>query len=588
MKRIIFLFTLAFCTAVTAQFSENFEGGIPGSIMIQEFHSGSVSWTDCDGNAGVDSCPINGTMSASFYSGTSNTFSTSLSTPTLDLSSGNYRLSFKHLHKALAGNQNILYLEYSIDGGTTWSIFGAYNNNLDQYDYEGIDLSSLNLTSTSRIRFRAENHGGFAVVLDDISINEITANDAKFLAIDMENITLAGNKTITGTFINNGTNTINSIDVSWQVDGGTIYTETLTGLNLLANEESTFDHSDTWNATSGPHSLKVWVSNLNGNGDDDDINNDDRTNPVFVVNSIPSRIPVYEEFTSSTCGPCANLNLNYFNDSYLQSNANKFSLVKYQMNWPAPGDPYYTSEGGVRKDYYGVNAVPVLFLDAVEGTAFSTSGLQNKLDNALTVPAYFDMTVDYTLTGTTIDIDVTTMPYIDGTYTLHVVVVEKTTTGNIMNNGETEFTNVMMKMLPNANGTLINFNHDVTELNSFNFDLLGTNIEDFSDLQVVAFIQNNTSKEIMQSTNSDHILSTNSNTSLSSIKLYPNPTNGTLYISTENEVDVKIIDMIGKVVFTQKNVTNNTNLDLSLLTQGVYFVNLTNGSNSETKRVIIK
>lgn len=584
---IILLFTITFCATMNAQFSETFEGGIPGS-MLQEFHNGTVSWTDCDGNAGGATCPINDGASASFFSTSSNPLSTSLSTPTLDLSTGDYRLSFKHLHKKLAGNQNYLYLEYSLDGGVNWTIFGAYNNNLAQYVYEGIDLSPLNPTSTTRIRFRAENHGGFALVLDDISISLIPDNDVKFLTIDMEDITLAENKTISGTFINNGTNTVNSVDVNWQADSGTIYTETFSGLNLNANEEYNFTHADQWDATVGSHSLKVWVSNLDGNGDDDDTSNDDRTNSVFAITNFGTRIPVYEEFTSSTCGPCAELNLNYFNDAFLLSNENKFSLIKYQMSWPAPGDPYYTAEGGVRKDYYGVNAVPALFLDAVEGTAFSVPSLQNKLDNALAVASYFDMTVDYTLNGTTIDINVSTMPYIDGEYTLHVVVVEKTTTGNIMNNGETSFNNVMMKMLPNASGTLLNLTHNVSEDLNFNYDLSGTNIEEFSDLQVVAFLQNNSSKEVMQSINSDYILSNGINNNLSKIILYPNPTDGILYIGTENNVDISIIDMVGKMVHIQKNVTSTTAIDVSKLTQGVYFVNIVNGSQKEVKRVVIK
>ncbi|MEZ5197672.1 MAG: hypothetical protein R2764_15170 [Bacteroidales bacterium] len=32
------------------------------------------------------------------------------------------------------------------------------------------------------------------------------------------------------------------------------------------------------------------------------------------------------------------------------------TLVKYQMNWPGVGDPYYT-EGGAERNYYGVSWV---------------------------------------------------------------------------------------------------------------------------------------------------------------------------------------------------------------------------------------
>ena len=59
--------------------------------------------------------------------------------------------------------------------------------------------------------------------------------------------------------------------------------------------------------------------------------------------------PLYEVFTSSTCGPCAYANP--ILDAVLEANPGTHSLVKYQMNWPGSGDPYYTAEGGVRGNF---------------------------------------------------------------------------------------------------------------------------------------------------------------------------------------------------------------------------------------------
>ncbi|MEA2041791.1 MAG: hypothetical protein U9N85_04485, partial [Bacteroidota bacterium] len=76
------------------------------------------------------------------------------------------------------------------------------------------------------------------------------------------------------------------------------------------------------------------------------------------------RTALYEEFTSSTCPPCYTFNISYFNDSYLSSNAGTFTLIKYQMSWPSPGDDYYTEEGGTRRSFYGISGVPTLYLDS--------------------------------------------------------------------------------------------------------------------------------------------------------------------------------------------------------------------------------
>ena len=41
----------------------------------------------------------------------------------------------------------------------------------------------------------------------------------------------------------------------------------------------------------------------------------------------------------------------------------QYSMLKYQMSWPGSCDPYYTLEGGDRRNYYNVNAVPDVILD---------------------------------------------------------------------------------------------------------------------------------------------------------------------------------------------------------------------------------
>ncbi len=49
---------------------------------------------------------------------------------------------------------------------------------------------------------------------------------------------------------------------------------------------------------------------------------------------------------------------------FWHDNPGEYSLIKYQMNWPGNGDPYYTEEGGVRRDYYGVSSVPDLYINS--------------------------------------------------------------------------------------------------------------------------------------------------------------------------------------------------------------------------------
>ena len=249
------------------------------------------------------------------------------------------------------------------------------------------------------------------------------------------------------------------------------------------------------------------VSDINGNGNDDDQTNDTLNLSMYIATQSVSRTPLYEEFTSSTCGPCATFNSNYFTPNFLANNEGNYSLIKYQMSWPSPGDPYYTAEGGVRRVYYGVSGVPTLFIDANEGTHFNSAQLQADLDNELSVPAFFNISATANIVGTTIDINADIIPYLDASdFTVQIAVVEKVTTGNTGNNGETEFHNVMMKMLPDASGTAVSFTSGTPENINLSTDLSSTFVEKYSDLEVVVFIQNNATKEVFQSKMIDAIL----------------------------------------------------------------------------------
>ena len=109
---------------------------------------------------------------------------------------------------------------------------------------------------------------------------------------------------ISGTITNLGLNTINSIDINWQVDSGTIHTQTLSGLNVVNNQSYNFTHQDQWNPLVGQYSLNVWISNVNTGSTDSDTTNNQITKTITVVNEIFPKAVVYEEGTGTWCGWC--------------------------------------------------------------------------------------------------------------------------------------------------------------------------------------------------------------------------------------------------------------------------------------------
>jgi hypothetical protein len=406
-------------------------------------------------------------------------------------------------------------------------------------------------------------------------------------ALSVNSIIPSGVTAIAGTIKNNGLTTINTIDIKWQVDSGTIYSQSLSGLNLAGGQTYDFTHNAQWNATPGNYSLKAWVSNINGGSTDGDTTNDIITKSVSVASSSASRTPLYEKFSSSTCPPCASFNGTYFSP-FLSNNPNEFSLISYQVNWPGTGDPYYTAEVGTRVSYYGVTGAPTLYVDAKDGTNFNAAALDSDLNNALATPAYFTIDATKSLVGNVMSVQVTTMPYLTGNYNLYVAVVEKLTTGNVATNGETQFHNVFMKMLSSASGDSVSFTHDVQTVNNFQTNLTGLFIEQMSDLEVIVFIQNPATKAIMQSKVATLALSANSFDSASKFKVYPNPSNGIVKIKTESPVDVVVMDISGKTVYTMNQVTSESQLNLSSLQKGIYMAKIMSEGTEETQKIILK
>jgi hypothetical protein len=82
----------------------------------------------------------------------------------------------------------------------------------------------------------------------------------------------------------------------------------------------------------------------------------------------------------------------------------------------------------------------------------------------------------------------------------------------------------------------------------------------------------------------------NSTFSNSTLKVYPNPTTNNWNFSTEkNQIDsIQIIDVLGKVVITKNVNSNQTTIDASTLTNGIYFAKIATVSGSETVKLVKK
>ena len=79
------------------------------------------------------------------------------------------------------------------------------------------------------------------------------------------------------------------------------------------------------------------------------------------------------------------------------------------------------------------------------------------------------------------------------------------------------------------------------------------------------------------------------------LQIYPNPTSGLMNITIDavdfNQAQIKVIDVVGKVVFIQDEInvngTYSTTIDLSTLPKGLYFVTIAGGDKNVSKKVFL-
>ena len=419
--------------------------------------------------------------------------------PALDLTNvESLAISFKHYFDNYGGTSAIGIATSS--DGTTWNQAWQQNYSTSgQYSVSEIistaDMGKDNVKIC--IYFSGDSYNINNWYFDDIEAFTLENLDLRLLSVDIPTIMDKGELDITFTVQNIGLTTIESftasyLDISCKDDYcRTMKEETFT-TSLAPMEKKQFTFSESITLNPGTYNLPIEIINVN-NTTDDDNNNNDLTKKFFVAMSNTNRTPMIEHFSSSTCGPCVSVNyaMNQLTNKYL----GQFAYVKYQMNWPGTGDPYYTEEGGTRRFYYGVDGVPMVFLDgASQGYASIT---ENVFLQCLETPAYADIRGAFNVEGNTINVTADFMSYVQmENVKAFVAVNEKVTTGNVGSNGETEFHHVMMKMLGSADGNEITIKAGEYQRLEFSFDLSSTNVEDMNDLEVALWLQDYNSREV--------------------------------------------------------------------------------------------
>ncbi len=496
---------------------------------------------------------------------------------------------------------NNLKLEYTttpyIDG-TAWAYFSSTWN----------DLGGMGYTHTYNLRPQFAN----VVPVDD---------DVAMVTIDLDDVITMGNIDIKGTIRNmSNQKTLTSFDIVYTIDGGTasaVYS--VSGQSITPGATYDFTHDVQWAATVGAKTVEITLSNPNGITDENPADNI-MSKTVLVADQLFTKRVVYEEGTGTWCGWCVRGLVGLNTMAHDVTDGTWIGIGVHN------GDPmvvadYDAAIGGFITGY------PSGITDRHTGPVDpGLPSLQSSFNEHKALPAiakiiFTNGTYDETSRDWTMDVaTVFGLDIPNANYNTALIIVENGVTGtgngwsqsnyysgggngNMIDYDGTNYAN-LANPVPAADMT---YNHVARDLvDGFNgsansvptaitagtqngFSYSGTLDAGWDHTQItfVALILDNNTNTILNAREIKlgHVGINTANSINYSI--FPNPTTGLVTIEGTKGAQVVVYNMIGELIYTNDNASENTTLDLSSFSAGNYIVKIISNDNVSTQKIIL-
>ena len=474
-----------------------------GTLLKETFNSDEMpeGWKITGGNTtnwslsetsfcGGDAYEMKMDYAPIFYNGF-----TRLTFPKLDLTGiDSITVSFKHYVDIYTTYPSTIGIATSSSNGMNWNVCYEKTFTVDgQHNISAViandDMNKKNVTIC--IFFKGDSANINAIYFDDIEVMTMEATNAKIVSVDIPNNNNSGKIDIAFSAQNQGFENITSFEAEYKV-GGMTYSQAFE-TNMATNEIKQFTFDKEVYLSPNKYDVEINITSVN-NKEDQDLSNNTMTKEINVALGTTQRYPMIEHFSSASCSPCVSVNT--FMHQLTNNNEGKYTYVKYPARYPT--DIYNTEECIVRSNYYLVSGVPNVVLDGVNLGPTSVS--QYQFDNSANTPAFVNIKGAFNIEGNNINITTDIMSYVNlNKVKAFITVNEKTTTGNVGDNGETEFHHILMKMFDDANGNDLEVKAGNHKRFEFTYDMSKTNVEEMSDLEVAVWVQNLVSGEVFNS-----------------------------------------------------------------------------------------
>jgi len=311
---------------------------------------------------------------------------------------------------------------------------------------------------------------------------------------------------------------------------------------------------------------------------------------VVIEGGSDREMVLLEIATGTWCGFCPGAALGA--DDLVESGADA-TVIEYHN-----GDVFATAQSDERNSYYAVSGYPTSTFGGISG--FSGGDASNSIYDAY-VPYYeeriakksiFGLVVDVNLSSRAYTFDVSVdleqqWDYTSSDLVLHTVLTESHIPHNWLGLDEVNF--VCRDMYPSAFGEELSLaNNGDTE--SFNFEVEVSDDYDITHCELVVFIQDNDTKEILNATmvHLGQIVGVAEMGEQYS-RIYPNPTTDQVTIESQSVLkNVSIYTLAGQKVYELALDQNNVNLNIDFLETGIYMIRLETENGTKIEKLNVR
>lgn len=302
------------------------------------------------------------------------------------------------------------------------------------------------------------------------------------------------------------------------------------------------------------------------------------------------KYPLVEHFTNTRCPICASRNPAFYQAYEAYEDGTHHIAIHPRI--PYPSCEFYqanTTDNDARADFYGIFGTPTIYID---GTRSQGSNLftTTDMENALGQPARLEVRVREMLSPSPQAIvDVIQRDDMPASlFGLYVALVEKEV-DYAAPNGETVHHDVFRKFLSDPDGE--NYSPvAIGEVSTFTFDITYDGTWNPSQLYVLAWVQDQNTKEVYNSGTRFDPVSSTGEQPLPEFSIFPNPVQEKLILSLPQPTTgtLRLMDVAGRVVFFQelRDESGQVSFLLPETKAGVYLLQLQTAEGSLTRKVV--